>query len=119
MWNVFISHASEDKELVAKPIAEGLARAGLRVWLDVDRLVLGDSLHRGVEQGLQGARFGVVILSPAFFRKAWPQRELAAILALESRARTRVLPVLHELDIDALIEKAPLVADRVSVSTAD
>jgi hypothetical protein len=30
-WDVFISHASEDHETVARPLAERLRAAGLRV----------------------------------------------------------------------------------------
>ena|ERR1035441_962014 len=33
-WDVFISHASEDKATVARPLAELLRKAGLKVWLD-------------------------------------------------------------------------------------
>jgi hypothetical protein len=33
-WDVFISHASEDKETVARPLAQCLERSGLRVWYD-------------------------------------------------------------------------------------
>ena len=30
-WDVFICHASEDKETFVRPLAEALQRAGLRV----------------------------------------------------------------------------------------
>ncbi len=33
-YDVFISHASEDKEEVARPLAEVLRRNGLSVWYD-------------------------------------------------------------------------------------
>jgi hypothetical protein len=45
-WDVFISHAREDKAAVAKPLAEALSRAGLRVWLDEQEISLGDVIAR-------------------------------------------------------------------------
>lgn len=62
-FDVFISHASEDKAEIARPLAESLARAGLRVWLDEFELQLGDSLREKIDQGLSLSRFGVVVLS--------------------------------------------------------
>jgi hypothetical protein len=117
-WDVFISHASEDKQAVVNPLVDALRKAGLRVWLDSQELMLGDSLRRKIEEGLVRSRFGVVVLSPAFFRKEWPQRELEAILALEAAHGKRVLPVLHDLSVKALTTLAPLLADKVAVSSS-
>ncbi len=118
-WDVFVSHAREDKSSIALPVAEGLAAAGLKVWIDREELRLGDSLRRRIEDGLLNARFGVVILSPAFLGKEWPQRELEAILALEMTHGKRILPILHDLDYETLLRKAPLLADRFAISTSD
>lgn len=75
-YDVFLSHASEDKAEVVVPLAEALAARGVRVWLDRQQLTLGDSLSRRIDEGLTQSRFGVVVLSPSFFAKEWPQREL-------------------------------------------
>jgi hypothetical protein len=40
-WDVFLSHASEDKETVAMPLAQALIRSGVRVWLDKFEIRLG------------------------------------------------------------------------------
>jgi TIR domain len=73
-YDVFVSHASEDKNKVARPLAACLESLGLRVWFDECQLALGDSLRRNIDRGLSESRFGVVILSPAFFAKEWPSR---------------------------------------------
>ena len=65
-WDIFISHASEDKTKVARPLAEALRKAGVRVWLDEHQLKVGDSLSEKIDEGLSHSRFGAVILSPAF-----------------------------------------------------
>lgn len=117
MWDVFICHASEDKEEVAKPLAEALIKAGLTVWLDVFTLRLGDNLRRSIEHGLSDSRFGVVILSNAFFSKEWPQRELDGLLALEGDRSPKILPIRHRVTWDVVKTKSPILAGRVSVST--
>ena len=71
-YDVFVSHATEDKEEVARPIANALTEAGLRVWYDEFELRIGDSLRRKIDHGLARSRFGIVVLSPSFFAKKWP-----------------------------------------------
>jgi len=117
MWDIFICHASEDKEEVAKPLAEALIKAGLTVWLDVFTLRLGDNLRRSIEHGLSDSRFGVVILSNAFFSKEWPQRELDGLLALEGDRSPKILPIRHKVTWDVVKTKSPILAGRVSMST--
>jgi hypothetical protein len=70
--DVFICHASEDKGDFVRPLADELQRQGLRVWYDEFTLKVGDSLRREIDRGLRDARYGVVVLSPAFFVKDWP-----------------------------------------------
>ena len=48
-YDVFICHASEDKEDVARPLAEGLISRGYSVWYDEFTLVVGDSLLGSIE----------------------------------------------------------------------
>ncbi len=55
-WDLFISHASEDKEEVARPLAQLLKDEGLSVWLDEQELVLGDSLRRKLDEGLSKSK---------------------------------------------------------------
>ena len=45
-WDVFISHASEDKKVVVLPLTNILKKSGLTVWLDKHELFIGDSIRR-------------------------------------------------------------------------
>jgi len=47
VYDIFVSHAYEDKERVARPLAELLRSVGLSVWYDEFTLKLGDSLGPG------------------------------------------------------------------------
>ncbi len=56
---LFISHASEDKDEVARPLAEELTRLGFRVWYDEYSLRLGDSLREKIDEGLANCTYGL------------------------------------------------------------
>src|SRR5207244_1479019 len=75
MRDVFVSHASEDKDAVARPLVQKLIAKGITVWFDEYELKLGDSLRRKIDQGLAQSRHGLVIMSKNFFSKPWPQKE--------------------------------------------
>lgn len=119
MWDVFISHASEDKESVARPLATRLAEAGVQVWLDAHTLTLGDSLRRKIDEGLAGSRYGLLVLSPSFFSKQWPQQELDGLLAREEVQGKVVLPVWHQVTHADVVCRSPILASRLAVSTGD
>lgn len=116
-WDVFISHASEDKEELARPLALLLREMGLKVWYDDFVLQLGNRIRRSIENGLAESRFGVVLLSPNFFQKEWTQRELDGLLALEGDEGI-ILPVWHRLNINDIKRFSPILADRVGISTS-
>lgn len=115
--DVFLSHASEDKESVATPLAEELVRLGHSVWYDRSELVVGDSLTASINRGLAGSRFGLVVLSPSFFAKPWPTRELDSLFALMTQGQTRILPVWHGIDEPFVAEKAPLLLPLLAADT--
>ncbi len=117
-WDVFISHASEDKNDVARPLAKELERGGLQVWLDENELRVGDSLRRKIDQGLAKSRFGVVIISRVFLAKDWPLRELDGLASLETRDKKVILPIWHNVSYDEVSAHSPTLAAKFSISTA-
>jgi hypothetical protein len=117
-WDVFVSHASEDKEKFAKPLVQALQQRGVKVWFDAFTLTVGDSLRRSIDRGLAQSRFGIVVLSEAFFQKHWPQLELDGLVARESAGVKVILPVWHGIDEKRVRIYSPMLADRVAVSSA-
>lgn len=116
-WDFFISHASEDKPLVAAPLAHYLDSVSFSTWYDDFCLNVGDSLTDAISKGLQSARYGIVTLSPDFFRKEWPIHELQALIDLERDRRTRILPVWHHITAAEIARFAPELADRKAADT--
>jgi len=116
-WDAFVSHAREDKEAFARPLAEGLQRCGLKVWFDEFTLTVGDSLRRSIDRGLARSRFGVVVVSRNFLRKEWPQKELDGLVARESEGVKVILPVWHEITAREIHTYSPTLADRLAASS--
>lgn len=117
-WDVFISHASEDKAEVARPLAEALREQGVRVWLDAFELKIGDSLRRKIDMGLAKSRFGVVVVSPSFFAKQWPQYELDGLVTRQNSGEQQMLPIWHGITKAEVMAQSPSLADKVARSTA-
>lgn len=117
-WDVFISHASEDKEDIVRPLAQALRTQGLSVWFDEFTLTVGDSLRRSIDGGLALSRFGVVVISLHFLDKEWPQRELDGLAAREVDGTKVILPVWHNITAAQLRARSPMLADRMAAMSS-
>jgi hypothetical protein len=119
VFDVFISHATEDKDSVVRPLAHALRARGLVVWYDEFELRLGDSLRRKIDAGLARSRFGIVVLSDAFFKKNWPQYELDGLVTREMTGEQVILPLWHNISKDEIVAQSPPLADKVARRTSD
>lgn len=117
VFDVFISHASEDKDDVVRPLANALREAGLSVWYDEFELRIGDSLRRKIDRGLGSSRFGIVVLSQAFFGKGWPEYELDGLVTRAVSGDQILLPIWHNVSKSEVIKYSPSLADRLARST--
>lgn len=118
-YDVFISHASEDKLEVVRPLALALKSNGLRVWYDEFELRIGDSLRRKIDQGLANSRFGIVVLSKEFIRKGWTNYELDGIITKSMTDEQIVLPIWHNITKKEVIEFSPSLADKLARNTSN
>ncbi|MDQ8181896.1 DUF1883 domain-containing protein [Pelagicoccus sp. SDUM812005] len=116
--DVFISHASEDKADLVRPLANELISHGLDVWYDELTLRIGDSLRQKIDQGLANSRVGLVILSQAFIAKGWTNYELDGIVTRSVSGEQILLPIWHGLTKQQVMDFSPSVADKVARSTA-
>jgi len=116
-WDLFICHATEDKEEIVRPLVNALISEGFHVWYDEFALTIGDSLRRSIDKGLARSEYGLVILSPNFFAKNWPQTELDGLVARERDRKKVILPVWHKVDEKYVKTFSPILADRVAVPT--
>ncbi len=117
-YDVFISHASEDKDEVVRPLANALRNVGLRVWYDEFELKIGDSLRRKIDKGLANSKFGIVVLSKSFIRKGWTNYELDGIITKAVSGEQIVLPIWHNITKKEVIDFSPSIADKVARNTS-
>lgn len=115
--DVFISHASEDKESFVRPLAIALTRLEVSVWYDEFSLRLGDSLSRSIDKGLSDSRFGLVVISPHFLKKPWPEYELRGLVSREIEEGRVILPVWHGVTREQVVNFSPPLADKVALNT--
>jgi len=117
-YDLFISHASEDKEDFVRPLAETLQELGVKVWYDEFSLKVGDSLRRKIDSGLKNSRYGTVVLSEAFIKKEWTQYELDGLVAREMNGHKMILPIWHKISKTEVINYSPNLADKVALNTS-
>ena len=116
--DVFVSHASEDKEAVVIPLVRALRRFRITTWYDGHELKVGDSLREKIDAGLTAATHGIVVLSPNFFAKRWPKEELDGMFSRRTvDGRFSILPVWHNVSVDDVAAYSPMLAGKVGVST--
>jgi TIR domain len=90
----FISHSSKDKIFV-RQLAADLVASGVQVWLDEQRIRVGDSIPENVAQGVAESDFFLVVISSASINSPWVKKELNQALVHEiEKRRVRVMPVL-------------------------
>lgn len=118
IYDVFISHASEDKDTIVRELAGSLRQEGLDVWFDEFTLNIGDSLRQKIDDGLRSSRVGLVVLSPSFMRKGWTNYELDGIVTRTVSGEQVLLPIWHNVTKQQVIDFSPSLANRVARNTS-
>lgn len=126
-FDVFISHAWEDKDDFVRPLAQALEAKRLRPWYDEFTLRPGDSLRRSIDHGLLTSQVGIVVLSPAFFARRWTAYELDGLVQLHAGApeqvagseqTSRIIPIWHNVDAITVARYSPSLANLVAIMTS-
>jgi len=111
VMKIFISHASEDKDIFVRPLAEKL-KEHYEIWYDEHELKVGDSLREKIDEGLKQCDYGIVVLSKSFFSKKWTQNELNGLLGLETANHKMLLPIWLGIGEEDVKAYSPILADR-------
>jgi hypothetical protein len=88
------------------------------VWLDEAQMRIGHSLRRRIDDAIRSSRFGVVVLSEAFFRKGWTNHELDGLVTRTVAGEQSLLPIWHDLTVQEVRAFSPSLADKVAMSTS-
>lgn len=119
-YDVFVSHAWEDKESFAEEFVKELRNLGAKVWYDTTQMKWGDSMRAKIDDGLKKSRFGVVVLSPNYIaeHKYWTKTELDGLFQMESINGKTLLPIWHNLTKQQVMNYSPIIASKLAMSTA-
>ena len=116
-YDVFISHASEDKENVVTPLANALQAGGLSVWYDDFELGIGDNWQESIGKGIASSRFSIVVLSKAYINSGWAKHELDALVTRAVDGEQILLPIWHGLTKDEVVSYSPSLAYKIARNT--
>lgn len=120
-YDVFISHAWEDKNDFVDEFVTALEKLGIRVWYDTKKLQWGDSMRSKIDDGLRKSKFGIAILSPNYIAegKYWTKEEFNGLFQLESINGKKILPIWHNLTKNQVMKFSPMIADKKAMTTAN
>jgi hypothetical protein len=89
----FLSHSSKDKGFVRR-LAADLVAHGVKVWIDEQRILVGDSIPEKIAQGLAESDFFLIVVSHNSVESPWVKKELSSALVHEiERRKVAVLPI--------------------------
>ncbi len=114
-WDIFISHASDDKEAFVDPLARRLRQLAVRVWYDKFVLIPGDRLSEKIAEGLAKSRYGLLVISPAFISKKWTRYELSGLINRFVEDNTRLIPLWLGITRAEVVAFNPALADLLSI----
>lgn len=117
-FDVFLSHASEDKASFADELCNELQSAGIRVWYDALSMTWGDSLRSKIDNGLRKSKYGIVIISKDYIKKGWTNYELDGLFQREMIGGKTILPIWHNITKKEVQDFSPTLAGRLALSTA-
>ena len=100
---IFFSYSHTDADVV-QTLAKVVQQRGVDVWIDQERLSVGDSILTQIEEGLGRADYIVFFLSAASLRGEWTKQELNA--AMQRRLADPQGPVI----IPVLLDDSPVPA---------
>ena len=119
-YDVFISHAWEDKEGFVDEFVAELEKLGIKVWYDRQRIKWGDSMRARIDEGLKKSKFGIAVISPDYIAdgKYWTKAELDGLFQLESVNGKMLLPIWHNITKQQVMNYSPIIASKLAMTTA-
>lgn len=119
-YDVFVSHAWEDKEGFVDEFVAELEKLDIKVWYDKQRIKWGDSMRARIDDGLKKSKFGIAVISPDYIAdgKYWTKAELDGLFQLESVNGKMLLPIWHNITKQQVMNYSPIIASKLAMTTA-
>lgn len=114
-YDLFISHAVEDKIPLVNELVARLEAHGIKVWYTGRELSIGDGVCDTLVEGMRQSRYGIIVFSPSYISKMKPSAEFTMLINYKRQGANVIIPVLFEvtpaeLKID---QNLPAVCDTI------
>ena len=115
-YDIFISHASEDKEEIAEPLSKLLTAHNISNFYDQDSIAWGDSIPSRIDEGILRSKVCLLIISPNFIAKQWTKIEKDAFMMFDDK---KIYPIWHKVSKAEVQNFSPTLAAIKAIKTAD
>lgn len=119
-YDVFISHASADKEDYVDELNRTVKKLGINIFYDTDVLSWGDKWKQVILDGTADSEFAIIVISKNFFGREWTEKELNEFLGQQNESGQKiVLPLLHGISRRELLDHYPALEEIQYINAAD
>ena len=116
-YDVFISHASADKEDYVDLLVMSVKLLGVNVFYDKDSISWGDNWKQVILNGTANSEFAIIVISKNFFDREWTEKELDEFLHRQNESGQKiVLPLLLGISVDDMKTKYPNLSEIQCIS---
>lgn len=91
---VFLSYSHGDQSFAQK-LAHDLKNQGVEVWLDSEKIDVGDDLVKKIDEGIKNSAYFILILSENYLQSKWVTKEINIMERLEQTdSISKIIPIL-------------------------
>jgi hypothetical protein len=118
-FDVFISHASEDKEEFVKPLIHDLQDYSINFWLDEFEIGWGNSIIRRLNEGLSSSKYVLILLTDNFLNKNWTKTELESALSAEITTNKLIVLPIMVTNSETVFSLFPLLRSKLYLNWSE
>lgn len=118
-FDLFISHAVEDKIPLVNELVARLEACGIKVWYTGRELSIGDGVCDTLVEGMRQSRYGIIVFSPSYISKMEPSAEFTTLLHYKRQGAKVIIPVLFEVTPAELVTDQILQAENDAIYSSD
>ena len=118
-YDLFISHAVEDKIPLVNELAAQLEAQGIKVWYTGCELSMGDAVCDTLVHAMRQCRYGIIVFSPSYISKMKPSSDFNTLLNYKRQGEKVIIPVLFEVTPEELVTAQLLSEDHNAIDSSE
>ena len=120
VYDVFLSHASEDYKHITEQLYKELTDLDLKVWIDRSNQdsLAANGLRQEIDSAIYGSKYSVIILSTSYMVKPWTNREFDGLCTMELARLQTLLYIWHNVSFYDVLKFSPPAANKFARETS-